>query len=94
MKLLNTLTNLVGGNKLVEKASDLLVGENSQKRNIGFAGFVVSAILFQMDYVDEAMFNTLMLACAGWTGVAFSNKLTKLGDALKEQKKKKTKKKK
>ncbi len=91
MKLLNLIGKVTGGNKTVENVAGLFVGESSQKRNIGFAGFVVSALLFQMDYVDEAMFNTLMLACAGWTGVAFSSKLTKLGDALKDAKDKKKK---
>ena len=93
MKLLSLIPKVSGKNKTVENLTGLFVGENSQKRNIGFAGFVVSAVLFQMDYVDEAMFNTLMLACAGWTGVAFSSKLSKLGDALKDAKTKGKKKK-
>ena len=93
MNILGFIQKIAGKNKTVENVTSLFVGENSQKRNIGFAGFVVSAVLFQMDYVDEAMFNTLMLACAGWTGVAFSSKLSKLGDALKDAKGKKGKKK-
>ena len=92
MKLLNFIKKVAGKNKTVENVTNLFIGENSQKRNIGFAGFVVSAVLFQMGYVDEAMFNTLMLACAGWTGVAFSAKLTKLGEALVDTKKGKKKK--
>lgn len=89
MKLLGLIQKLAGKNKAVENVTNLFIGENSKKRNIGFAGFAVSALLFQMGYIDAELFDTLMLLCAGWTGVAFSSKLTKLGDALKDAKKKK-----
>ena len=39
--------------------------------------------------VDAELFDTLMLVCAGWTGIAFSSKLSKLGEALKDAKDKK-----
>lgn len=94
MKLLGLITSIAGKNKTLENVTGLFVGENSKKRNIGFAGFAVSVILFQMDYIDADLFDTLILVCAGWTGVAFSNKLSKLGDALKDTKKKKATKKK
>ena len=90
--MLNLINKLTGGSKIAENITGLFVGENSKKRNIGFAGFGLSAILFQMDYIDANLFDTLMLVCAGWTGIAFSSKLTKLGDALKETKTKKKKK--
>ena len=89
MNILGLITNIAGKNKTVEKVTGLFIGENSKKRNIGFAGFAISAVLFQMDYIDAALFDTLMLLCAGWTGIAFSSKLSKLGDALKDTKKKK-----
>ena len=89
MNILGIITKITGKNKTVENLTGLFVGENSKKRNIAFAGFAVSALLFQMDYIDVELFDTLMLVCAGWTGIAFSNKLSKLGDAMKEVKKKK-----
>jgi hypothetical protein len=89
MNILGLITKIAGKNKSVEKVTNLFIGENSKKRNIGFAGFAVSALLFQTGYIDAELFDTLMLLCAGWTGIAFSSKLSKLGDALKEAKKKK-----
>ena len=89
MNILGIINKVTGGSKIAENVTGLFVGENSKKRNIGFAGFAVSVILFQMDYIDVELFDTLVLVCAGWTGIAFSNKLTKLGDALKDTKKKK-----
>tara|TARA_Y100000593_G_C4289366_1_gene327398 strand:- start:906 stop:1175 length:270 start_codon:yes stop_codon:yes gene_type:complete len=89
MNILGIISKVTGGSKIAENVTGLFVGENSKKRNIGFAGFAVSVILFQMDYIDVELFDTLVLVCAGWTGIAFSNKLTKLGDALKDTKKKK-----
>ena len=89
MNILNLITKIAGENKMVSNVTGLFVGENSKKRNIGFAGFGISVILFQMDYIDVELFDTLILVCAGWTGIAFSNKLSKLGDALKDAKKNK-----
>jgi len=86
---MSLLSGLLSKSKTLENITGLFVGENSKKRNIGFAGFAITAFLFQMDYIDETMFDTLILACAGWTGIAFSNKLTKLGETLKDTKKKK-----
>ena len=88
MNILGLIGKVTGGSKIVENITGLVVGENSKKRNIGFAGFGISVILFQMDYIDADLFDTLILVCAGWTGIAFSNKLTKLGKSLKETKKK------
>ena len=89
MNILGIISKVTGGSKIAENVTGLFVCENSKKRNIGFAGFGLSVILFQMDYIDAALFDTLMLLCAGWTGIAFSSKLSKLGDALKDAKKKK-----
>ena len=89
MNLLGLITKVAGKNKTVENITGLFIGENSKKRNIGFAGFAVSALLFQMGYIDAELFDTLMLLCAGWTGIAFSSKLSKLGTAMKDAKKKK-----
>ena len=89
MNILGIIGKVTGGSKIVENVAGLVVGENSKKRNIGFAGFAVTFLLFQMDYIDVQLFDTLILVCAGWTGIAFSSKLTKLGDALKDAKKKK-----
>jgi len=86
---MSLLSGLLSKSKTLENITGLFVGENSKKRNIGFAGFAVTVAMFQMDYIDETMFDTLILACAGWTGIAFSNKLTKLGETLKDTKKKK-----
>lgn len=91
MKLLGLITKLAGKNKTVESLTGLFIGENSKKRNIGFGGFAVSVILFQLGYIDSELFDTLVLVCAGWTGIAFSSKLSKLGEAMKNAKKKKNK---
>ena len=87
--ILNLITKITGKNKTVENLTGLLVGENSKKRNIGFGGFAVSVVLYQLGYIDAELFDTLILVCAGWTGVAFSSKLTKLGTSIKDAKKKK-----
>lgn len=92
MNLLNLITKIAGKNKTVENITGLFVGENSKKRNIGFAGFAVTVVLFQTGYIDSELFDTLVLACAGWTGIAFSSKLTKIGEAMKVAKKSKNKK--
>ena len=89
MNILGLITKVASKNKTVENVTGLFIGENSKKRNIGFAGFAMSALLFQMGYIDTELFDTLMLLCAGWTGIAFSSKLSKLGDAMKDAKKKK-----
>jgi len=86
MKLLNLITKITGKNKTVENITGLFIGENSKKRNIGFAGFAVTVVLFQAGYIDSELFDTLIMVCAGWTGVAFSSKLSKLGEAIKEAK--------
>jgi len=93
MNLLNLVTKIAGKNKTVENLTGLLVGENSKKRNIGFGGFAVTVVLFQLGYIDAELFDTLILVCAGWTGIAFSSKLTKLGTSIKEAKPNKSKKK-
>ena len=93
MNIFGLITKVAGKNKTVENLTGLFVGENSKKRNIGFGGFAVAVVLFQMGYIDAELFDTLILVCAGWTGVAFSSKLSKLGDAIKEAKPKKSKKK-
>ena len=46
-----------------------------------------------MGYIDGELFDTLIMVCAGWTGIAFSSKLSKLGEAIKEAKPKRGKKK-
>ena len=89
MNILGLITKVASKNKTVENVTGLFIGENSKKRNIGFAGFAMSAFLFQMGYIDTELFDTLMLLCAGWTGIAFSSKLSKLGNAMKDVKKKK-----
>ena len=89
MNLLGMISKVTGGSKIAENVTGLFIGENSKKRNIGFAGFGITVILFQMDYIDVELFDTLILVCAGWTGIAFSSKLSKLGDAMKDVKKKK-----
>jgi hypothetical protein len=91
MNLLNLVTKIAGKNKTVESLTGLLVGENSKKRNIGFGGFALSVVLFQLGYIDAELFDTLILVCAGWTGIAFSSKLSKLGEAIKETNPKKKK---
>ena len=91
MNLLAMLKGVAEGKGMLSNVTGLFVGENSKKRNIGFAGFAITAFLFQMDYIDTVMFDTMILACAGWTGLAFSSKLSKLGDALKDAKKGKKK---
>ena len=52
MNILGIISKVTGGSKIAENVTGLFVGENSKKRNIGFAGFAVSVILFQMDYID------------------------------------------
>ena len=89
MNILGMISKVTGGSKIAENVTGLFIGENSKKRNIGFAGFGITVILFQMDYIDVELFDTLILVCAGWTGIAFSSKLSKLGDAMKDVKKKK-----
>ena len=89
MNILGIITKITGKSKAVENITGLFVGENSKKRNIGFAGFGISVVLFQMDYINAELFDTLILVCAGWTGIAFSNKLSKLGNSLKDAKKNK-----
>ena len=91
MNLLGMLKGVAEGKGMLSNVTGLFVGENSKKRNIGFAGFAITAVLFQMDYIDTVLFDTMILACAGWTGLAFSSKLSKLGDALKDAKKGKKK---
>ncbi len=93
MNILLLVKQLADKNKTINKVSSLFIGESSQKRNIGFGGFALSVVLYQLGYIDSDLFDTLILVCAGWTGVAFSSKLTKLGTAIKETKNKKKKKK-
>jgi len=87
MNILGMIKTFTGGDGIVKNATGLLVGENSKKRQIGFVGFAVSILLYQFNMIDDTMFDALMLGCTAWVGVAFSAKLTKIGNALKEGKK-------
>lgn len=89
MNLMGLISKVAGKNKAVENITGLFVGENSKKRNIGFGGFALSVFLYQLGYIDAELFDTLIVVCAGWTGIAFSSKLTKLGNAIKDAKEKK-----
>ena len=46
MNILGMLKGVAEGKGMVSNITGLFVGENSKKRNIGFAGFAVSVILF------------------------------------------------
>ena len=88
MNLGSLIGKITGGSKVVENVTGLFVGENSKKRQMGFIGFAISILLFQFGAIDETMFDALMVGCTAWVGVAFSSKLSKIGDAVKEGMKK------
>jgi hypothetical protein len=78
----------------IKNITELFVGENSKKRQIGlgFASIMYSAFL--MGFIDYATMTSLIPLLALFMGVAYSSKLTKVGDALNELKAKKAKKRK
>jgi len=86
MNILSLIKGAVGGSKMVSKASNLLVGENSKKRQIGFCGFSGSILLYKLGLIDDILFDSLMLLWISFIGVAFSAKLTKIGKQLKGSK--------
>ncbi len=64
--------------KLWNNIVGLFVGENSNKRGIGMIAGVIVMILWKYGYVDQQMFEALMMVIGTFTGFAFSMKLTKI----------------
>ena len=76
---------------LVRKVTELVVGENSKKRQMGLGFAAILYVSFLLDFID---YNTLMSAIpllGIYMGVAYSSKLTKLGKSLNDLKAKKAK---
>ena len=73
---------------MIKNITGLFIGQNSKKRQIGIGMAFVSVSLYFFGAIDEATMEALLGMVALWLGVAFSAKLTKLGDAVKGLKKK------
>lgn len=71
---MNMINNVVG----------LFVGQDSKKRQMGMIAGSIAIGLYMMGFIEQEQFNAVMLLISAWVGVAFSAKLTKIGNALKK----------
>ena len=74
---------------LIKNITGLFVGQNSKKRQMGIGMAFATVGLYYFDFIDVATMKSLLGVVSLWLGVAFSSKLTKLGDAVTGLKKKK-----
>tara|TARA_Y100000310_G_scaffold294858_1_gene325690 strand:- start:17 stop:244 length:228 start_codon:yes stop_codon:yes gene_type:complete len=73
---------------LIKNITGLFVGQNSKKRQMGIGMAFATVGLYYFDFIDAATMESFLGLVALWLGVAFSSKLTKLGDAVSGLKKK------
>ena len=72
----------------IKNITGLFIGQNSKKRQMGIGMAFVTVGLYYFDFIDAATMESFLGLVALWLGVAFSSKLTKLGDAVSGLKKK------
>jgi len=83
---MNILKSLVNVN-IIKSVVGYFVGEDSKKRQMGLgAAFAFSGAYF-MDYISLEMYEACMPFVVLWTGAAFSAKISKLSNAVKDAKK-------
>jgi len=68
---------------LINNVVGLFVGNDSKKRQMGMIAGSVTIGLYMLGYIEQEQFNAVMIIISAWVGVAFSAKLTKIGNALK-----------
>jgi len=72
--------------KLINNLVGLFVGENSKKRQIGiFLAFLFSG-LYWADVITLELYEAIIPFVILWTGAAFSARLTKLSNTVKQAK--------
>jgi|TARA_R100001530_G_scaffold59945_1_gene43344 hypothetical protein len=72
---------------ILKSVAGYFVGEDSKKRQMGLgAAFVLSGAYF-LDYISLGMYEACMPFVMLWTGAAFSAKISKLSNAVKDAKK-------
>lgn len=64
--------------KWINNITGLFVGPNSHKREIGMIAGVIVMLLWKYQYIDQQLFEALMLVIGAFTGFAFSAKLSKI----------------
>jgi hypothetical protein len=62
----------------------LFIGQDSKKRQMGMTAGAIAIALYMLGYLEQEQFNAIMIIISAWVGVAFSAKLTKIGNALKK----------
>lgn len=88
MNIVSLISKVTGGNKVLNNVTGLFVGESSKKRQMGLGGVMILSVAYMFDYITYDVYEQMLGMCALWLGVAFSSKLSKLGDAMKDMKKK------
>ena len=73
--------------KLVNNVVGLFVGESSKKRQMGIGAALVCSSMYYFDAINVDLFESIMGLIVLWMGVAYSAKLSKLGNAMKDLKK-------
>ena len=69
---------------MIKNIVGLFVGQDSKKRQMGMIAWSIAIGLYMLGYIDNEQFNAVMIIISAWVGVAFSAKLTKIGNALKK----------
>jgi hypothetical protein len=69
---------------MIKNIVGLFVGQDSKKRQMGMIAGSIAIGLYMLGYIDNEQFNAVMIIISAWVGVAFSAKLTKIGNALKK----------
>lgn len=69
--------------KLVNNLVGLFVGENSKKRQMGVFAGGIAMTCHLMGWISPEEFKVAMYLISFWTGIAFSNKLSKMAKDLK-----------
>ncbi len=72
--------------KLISNLTGLFVGESSRKREMGLGFALALSVAYVMGYIDYEVYKQLLGFCGLWMGMAFSAKLNKLGNAMKDLK--------
>jgi len=68
---------------MIKNIVGLFVGENSKKRQMGVIAGGIAMVCNLMGWITFEEFKVAMFFISFWTGMAFSNRLTKMAKDLK-----------
>jgi len=72
---------------IVQNVVGFFIGENSHKREIGVGMIALLSVLFQIDYITIAQYESALGFALIWTGWAQNSRMKKLAKAMIDAKK-------